>query len=111
MRPNMLHKTESLDRLRPCDEVLVSDLRTGVVNPARLPELRYKRALIEAIAWVDDSVLTGQLALTIADPHGAMGDGTQLIVWAGATAEQWWYQGGQRTAPWRGPLHPSDLAD
>jgi hypothetical protein len=105
MRPNMLHKTETLDRLRPCDEVLVSDLMYGIV-PHRKPDLRYKRALIEAIAWVDDSILTGKLRITIADPHGAMGDGTEVIVWAGTTAEQWWYRGGQRTAPWRGPLHP-----
>lgn len=106
MRPNMLNKVETLDRLRPCDNVLVADLLLGAVHPTRIPPLRYKRALIEAIAWVDDDILTGKLAITIADPNGAMGDGTEIVVWAGATAQQWWYRGGQRTAPWRGPLHP-----
>lgn len=105
----MRYKIETLDRLRPCDEFQIDAYHLTVRQPAAA-HLIGKRVLVESAAWVNGTILSAQLRLTVADPNGSLAAGTTITVWAGATADQWWYEGGARRGSWRGPLDPTDLA-
>lgn len=96
MRPMI----ETLDRLRPCDHV---QLHHDMAPAADRPKFRDgKRYLVEAIR-IDGL----RLHLDIADPNGSMANGATVSVWAGDTAEQWWYEGGAPSwlVAWTAPPH------
>ncbi len=101
MRPMI----ETLDRLRPCDQFQL-DRYHLTTHQAATAHLIGKRLLVEHARDIGNS----HLELDVADPNGSLASGTTITVWAGATADQWWYEGGVRRGTWRGPLAPSDLA-
>lgn len=101
MRPMI----ETLDRLRPCDQFQLDHYHLTVRQPTAA-HLIGKRVLVESARDIGNS----HLELHVADPNGSLAGGTVITVWAGATADQWWYEGGARSGSWRGPLHPTDLA-
>lgn len=102
MRPMI----ETLDRVRPCDKFVLERYHLTVPQPGA-NHLIGKRVLVKRAAWVNDSILTAQLHLTVADPDGSLAGAVTITAWAGATADQWWYEGGQRRGSWRGPLNES----